>query len=226
MRTTPRRRGRAGLARRVRGDDGQMMAPLVIFLGITILAFTVSILVPVGAATNERSRSQTAADAAALAGAEELRKDWVYRVTAPVLLTMAIPPVHLSDGRASATTYASTNGSRVTSYSFDRSSTVRVEVESNTAAFPERNPSRSSRAEARSTVEMDVDFSACRWSAPPEPPPPPAGTGLPVFERTLTCGEWSASYLITNVPGSWPTASYVGTTPLQLFDDLEPRIVS
>lgn len=226
MATTGARRARAGLACRLRDDDGQMMAPFVLFLGVTILAFTVSILVPVGAATNERSRSQTAADAAALAGAEQLRTDWVFRITAPTLLTMQIPPVHSTDGRASATTYAQSNGSRVIQYGFDDVDSVYAKVESNTAAFPGRNPSSRPRAQAESTVEMDVDFTGCRWSAPPEPPPPPAGTGPPVFERTLTCGDWSASYVVTNVPGSWPTASYVGTTPRKLFQDLEPRIVS
>ncbi len=208
--------------RHLRDDSGQMMAAMVIFVGITILAFLVVAVVPVGASTNERSRSQTAADSAALAGAEEVRTQWVTLVTAPVLLTMVSPLAIPRDGSTSAYSYARRNGSEVQvgGYRFDRRNSVYAQVRSSSSAYPENG-----FAEASATVEMDVDFSACRWSAPPEPPPPPAGTGPPVFERTLTCGAWSASYLITNVPGTWPTASYVSDTPKGLFDDLEPRIV-
>ena len=78
-RTTTRGRARATTER----DGGQMMAALVIGLCVTLLAFLVVALVPVGAATERQDPSQTAADAAALAGAQAVRRHWVVKDTSP-----------------------------------------------------------------------------------------------------------------------------------------------
>lgn len=211
--------------RRPRGEDGQMAVAFIIFTAMLVLAFFVVALVPVGASTNERSRAQTAADAAALAGAEQARTTWVYTTTFPGLLSFLlgpVPPVTTLTGSAGANTYAAQNKATVLDYRMNPSQgTTYARVQHNTAAYPEHG-----RAEAEATAEMDIDFSDCRWDNPaPEPPPPPAGTGPPFFNRTLTCGAWSASYVVANVPGVYMTTTYVGDTALGLYDDLEPRLV-
>lgn len=211
--------------RRPRGEDGQMAVAFIIFTAMLVLAFFVVALVPVGASTNERSRSQTAADAAALAGAEEARTMWVYTITKPKLLLFSIGPPPgsmIGVGNASASTYAMQNGSRVTTSGLEPASgTFRADVESLDAAYPEHG-----KAVAGAEAKMDINFDGCRWDNPlPDPPPPPAGTGPPFFERTLICGRWSASYVIENLPPAYPTFSYAGDTADALFDDLEPRLV-
>jgi hypothetical protein len=209
--------------RRPRDDDGQMAAAMVIFLGMTVLAFFVVALVPVGAATNERSRSQTAADAAALAGAEEIRTQWVNVSTFPGVLTyplVPLPPVTPASGAAAATGYAAQNGSHVLEYRANPASgRVYAKVESNSAAYPEHG-----RSVSEATAEMDADFLGCRWDDPVPPPPVPQG-GPPLFDRTLTCGAWEATYQIANTVGLYPTVMWVGTTMTDLYDDLEPRLV-
>lgn len=213
---------RRGLARR--GDDaGQMMAPLVIFLGFTVLSFIVVALVPVGAATNERSRSQTAADAAALAGAEEARTIFssTSTVPGPQLLFLPgpatlLPPFTGATGSASANAYAAQNGSRLTGYSLSLArGRTHAEVQSNDAAYPEHG-----RAVAEATAEMDVSFD-CVWIG--VPPGAYFPSGAPTFTVTLQCGLWSATYTVLNEP-TYPTMSY-DTTPQGIYDDLEPRLV-
>ncbi|MCY7394718.1 MAG: pilus assembly protein TadG-related protein [Nocardioides sp.] len=214
------RRGRLGR----RGDDaGQMVAPLVIFLGFTVLAFIVVALVPVGAATNERSRSQTAADAAALAGAEEARTIFssTSTVPGPLLLFLPgeanlLPPFTGATGLASANSYAALNGSSVENYNLGvGSGRVYAKVQSNTAAYEEHG-----RAVAEATAEMDISFE-CTWSG--VLPGAYFPSGAPTFTVTLQCGQWSATYTVLNEPG-YATISY-DTTPQGIYDDLEPRLV-
>lgn len=208
------------------GDDGQMMTPLVIFLGFTVLAYLTIALVPVGAATNERSRSQTAADAAALAGAEEIRTTWVYSITFPGVLTYPAGPlpgaVNPGSGSSSATSYAAGNGSHVISYRVSPArGQVYTKVESNSSAYPENG-----RALSEATAEMAAGFSGCLWDNPVPPTPLPYGPAT--FERTLTCGAWQASYVLGNVSTGaiYPTLAYAaGDAPDDLFHDLEPRLV-
>jgi len=204
-------------------DEGQMMAPLVIFLGFTVLSFFVIALVPVGAATNERSRSQTAADAAALAGAEEARTLFSSTSTlpGPQLLFLPgpanlLPPYTGATGAASANAYAAQNGSHITRYSLDVArGRTHAEVRSNDAAYPEHG-----HAVAEATAEMDVSFN-CLWIG--VPPGAYFPYGAPTFTVTLRCGAWSATYTVLNEPG-YATINY-DTTPMAIYDDLEPRLV-
>ena len=205
-----------------RDDSGQMMASLLIFVGMTILSFFVIALFPVGAATNEKSRSQTAADAAALAGAEEIRTQWVYTSTLPGVLVfplVPLPPVTPASGSASAASYAQQNDAHVITYhAMPARGRTYAEVENNYRAYDDRG-----YAQSEATAEMDANFTGCRWDDPV--PPSPVPYGPPTFTRTITCGDWEATYLITNGNGYYPTISYVGTTSERLFDDLEPRLV-
>jgi hypothetical protein len=199
------------------------MVALVIALAMALLSFLVIALAPIGAATNEKTRSQTAADAAALGGAEEIRRTWVDVSTRPRILLYPQPPrppVLPYSGLGGAQSFAAANDARLTGYRADPAR-GRVEAEAtNTYAY---DPGRGF-ADSDATVEMDIDFSGCFWTNPVPPPPPNAG-GPPVFDRTIRCGAWTASYVVDNIPG-YPTISYSGgDNRRKLFDDLEPRIV-
>lgn len=228
--------------RRPTGDGGQMMAALVIALAVTLLAFVVIAVVPIGAATNEKTRSQTAADAAALAGAEALRTRWVDEDTAPnVGLGVQFYPGRgrsfrgpADDARSQAESYARQNGARITGYSLVRGrGEVRVEVENDYAAYPERG-----RATSRATADMDINFSRCRWSdeRPPgfltiEEAAAVGATTDPTFTVTLTCGDWEVEYEVVNssvalfkITG-YPPGRALGLYKKDLRDALEPRLV-
>ena len=57
---------------RVRGEDGQIIPPLLVILLLCLLFGFM--MLQVGLAADYKSRSQTAADAAALAGADALAR--------------------------------------------------------------------------------------------------------------------------------------------------------
>jgi hypothetical protein len=204
------------------------MVALVIALCMSLLTFIVIAAAPIGAATNEKSRSQTAADAAALGGAEEIRRIWVDVSTAPGVLMYPLPPVPPVlpvSGAVGAQSFAAANDARLGAGDYLVSPAQgRVYAKAtNTYAYD----SGRGFASSDSTVEMDIDFSGCFWTNPvPPPPPPPVGNGPTQFERTIRCGAWEASYWILNTPPTYPTISYTGGDSRdKLFDDLEPRIV-
>ncbi len=201
-----------------------MTTALVIFIGMLMLSFLVVVVVPFGAATDEKSRSQRAADAAALAGAQEIRTQWVDLSTAVGVLVFPLlptPPVAPFSGSGSATSYASVNQGQVVRYDVTPGQgRVFARVRNTDPAYP-----ATGTAESESTVEMDISFNGCRWDNP-IPPSPPGSGGPPFFDRTLICGEWRASYRIVNSPGSYRTVSYAGgDSRTGLYEDLEPRII-
>jgi hypothetical protein len=205
------------------------MVALVIGLCLAVLTFLVMAAVPIGAATNEKSRSQTAADAAALGAAEEIRLTWVDVSTAPRVLMYPVPPptppVMPFSGMSGAQSFAAANDARldVGDYHVTPARGRVYAKVTNTYAYDAGR----GYATSDSTVEMDIDFSGCLWTNPvPPPPPPPAGNGPPKFERTIRCGAWEASYWIANTPPAYPTIEYTfGDTREKLYDHLEPRIV-
>ncbi len=220
------------------GEQGQMVISLLVVVCIALIGFSVLLVVPIGAATDERTRSQTAADAAALAGAEAIRTDWLDRHTRPRLLTYSEnsgefggdDPHRTNDpgrsidggsGGSDAQTFAHRNGARLTSYLVDPiNGRVSVQVENMYTA-----DERSGRARSRAVAELDINFRNCRWN-PSEPPPRPDEGGPREFRATLICGTWSASYLVDNVSEQRPTRSYgPGSTRLTLDSSLEPRLV-
>ncbi len=240
---------------RLRTDDGQMMASFVVLLCLSILALFTIALVPIGAATNEKTRSQTAADAAALAGAEAIRDEWLSSLTSPGELTYldptripetpaedddddgdddgdpetAPPPAPPSDpgqfigastGQSAAQQYALRNGAQVVAYQVDPSrGQVYAAVENTQTAYEEYG-----RARSEATARVDLDLSACNW-VPGAPPPEQAEGGPAVFTARLTCGDFSADYLVDNSSPERPTIDYVGTSEAELYGDLEPRLI-
>jgi hypothetical protein len=147
-----------------------------------------------------------------------MAEQWVDAAAAPGLLRFGSPVPRLlpsGTGSGAAVSYASANGSSVTSYGADvRRGRATVVVRSDTSAFPENGS-----AESRAVAQVRADLPGCRWDDPlPD-------LAQPVFERTLECGEWEATYLIANDGLLYPTLSYVGDTRDGLLEDLEPRLV-
>lgn len=223
-------------ARRPRDDSGQMMTALVIGLCMTLLAFLVVALVPVGAATNEKTRSQTAADAAALAAAERIRTRWVDVDTEALGL---FHPAGGNPGRAlglglgmhgrgAAESFAASNDARVVSYSAALGrGRVSVEVENTYSALEGTEYGAAGRARSTAEAEMDADFEGCRWSERPPGLPTLESTppGPDTFEATLTCGAWSAEYTVSNSAVlMFPVLDRVSPRS-RLYDALEPRLV-
>ena len=205
--------------RRLRDDSGQMMAALIIALAITLLAFVVVAVVPVGAATNEKTRSQTAADAGALASAEAVSKQWIDDTDPANGLffgddpgkglglgeARGVTPIYGSDA---AEDYARLNDATVVDYRVvPGRGRVYAEVQNTRAAYPDRGKARSN-----ATAEMDVDFRSCRWSArPPGPTIESTPPGPETFPATLSCGRWSADYAVLNSALVQPPVTKYGT---------------
>lgn len=205
------------------GDSGQGMLPLMVLVSFSILVITFSLLVPWGSATTEKSQTQTAADAAALAAVQANRRVWDAGTkpgTLGMLSSTALPETARLAGCLSGADadYAGRNGASAVSCqraTRDGQGGVEVLVRNRSTSQPDTG-----RAEARAVAVMDVDLDGCRWT---EPPPPVAG---PVpFESTLVCGGWQATYLLQNVPPVYPTVSLVSPTEQQLYNGLEPRLV-
>ena len=140
---------------RPRSEEGQVLPALLLLL--VALAVGGVMLLQVGAGADLRARAQTAADAAALAGARELRSQLVLQVAATGTFGGAVDEAAIA---TAADDYAQRNGGRVTSYrriGFD----VLVAVESLDALGPEARPieSEGSRATARARARLTPSYS-------------------------------------------------------------------
>lgn len=104
----PRRRGNdAGL--RLRDQDGQIMPILMVTL--TSLIIVGVLLFQVARGSDQRSRAQTAADAAALAGVRDVRAQLEAQAR---LGLVDVARIDMGRVRAAAADYANRNGGRVT----------------------------------------------------------------------------------------------------------------
>lgn len=210
-----------------RDDSGQGMLPLMVLVAFSVLVILFSLLVPWGNATSEKSQTQTAADAAALAAAQDSRELWDVG-TQPGLLTYlgadTVAEAARRAGCLEADRYARNNEAVLVprgSCDFDGGGRVRVDVRAERTANP-----GTGLAEATATAQMDLDLTACAWSTLPPPlPGPPAGTGPPTFRATLGCGAWESEYELVNVPPYLAAVRLQPTDPVALFDSTAPRLV-
>ena len=150
------RRGRQLLGRPRRfGEEGQVLPALLLLM--VALAVGGVLLLQVGAGADLRARAQTSADAAALAGARELRSQLLMQVAGTGTFGGVVDEAAIA---AAADDYARRNGGRVTSYrrvGFD----VLVAVETLDALGPEARPidSEGSRATARARARLTPAYS-------------------------------------------------------------------
>jgi hypothetical protein len=136
-----------------------------VLVGFAIFTY---MAIPFGIAVDAKAQDRTAADAAALAGAEGVREDLLAG-----LGDDGIPgawtdlPGAAGLGRADAEAYARYNGSTLVSYFFDATDgTAHVEVEGHEV----------DGQLSRSSAVAQVDLPSC---APLDPPDPPAPSETP-----------------------------------------------
>lgn len=138
-------------------------ALLVTALLIGFAAF-VYLAVPFGTAVDAKAQNRTAADAAALAGAEGVREDLLATIGSDgVPGSWTDLPGAAGLGQPAAAEYAALNDARLVEYWFDPSNgTAHATVEGRGV---DGEPSRSSAV-------AQVDLPSCEALEPPEPPEP------------------------------------------------------
>ncbi|WP_166139796.1 pilus assembly protein TadG-related protein [Nocardioides ochotonae] len=221
--------------RRRRDESGQVTTGLIIAVVVALIAVAISGVALLARGVDEKSQAQSAADAAALAGAGALSE------LLPQLLAMMTSRDDLGGtagcafGQDRASTYAQKNDATLTAYCFDfRRGEVEASVQMNDPVSDEIDA-----AEARAVASTGLDLSTCSWNDedPPEPSPTPTptpepsdgpsdgptedpGPPPPPPDRgtTFTCGPLTAEFVIDGETGR---LSFVD---LEL-DGLEPRLI-
>lgn len=227
MRNPQRRRARP------RDESGQVTTGLVMVVMVGLLAVALLGVFGLSRGVDERSKAQSAADAAALAGAGALQE------AVPAVLALLTRPdqdlgslVTCNFGRDDADAYATSNDATITYYCFDfAADRVEVEVEMNDDVSADVGP-----AEAGAIASTGLDLADCSWDteeppaetetptpdpdpspsgppSPPESPPPPPDLG-----STLECGPLTAQFTVGGESGLLTLDDFE-------LDDLEPSLV-
>lgn len=228
------------------GDDrGAAALALIVGVVLSALALVAFVVVPLTQSTGLAGRSTSAADAAALAGAQRAREvalDAVLAVTAGGSVADAMPP---SVGISAAQTYAQRNGAELVGARYEadlRADRVRVEVR---VPDPDGETSGTHRA---AEAELGVALDRCRLTrtlVPPPPPPPPTPTPTPdpsasptptpsptppppppppVWDYAFTCADGGGSQLVRFGP-TRDLADVRQDMRRWLDSRLEPRLV-
>lgn len=155
---------------RLRRDDGGQITTALVIVG-TVLVVSLGLLVTkLGQATDQRSQVQSAADAAALAGAQQIRHD------APLQILNAIRAGGGGNfvsgmGHEKASELANRGGAQLVQYCYsplDDTVTVAVDSLNNSAS--------GSPAKAGAVSQVGLALGDCKV---PRPPPPPPATPSP-----------------------------------------------
>ncbi len=151
---------------RTRDERGAAASALLVTALLVGFAAFVYLAVPFGTATDAKAQNRTAADAAALAGAEGVREDLLASIGSDgVPGSWTDLPGAAGLGQAAAAEYAELNDARLVEYWFDPvDGTAHATVEGR--GF-DGEPSRSSAV-------AQVDLPSCDALEPPEPPEEPA----------------------------------------------------
>jgi hypothetical protein len=216
--------------RSTRGERGQVTTALVIIVVVALVTLSVVGLMALARGVDEKSQAQSAADAAALAGAAVLSdelpdllgliddKDDVFGLVGGCGL-----------GQDEAATYASKNEAVLTGYCFDLAAgRVEADVRMSEPVSDDVGPARAS-----AVASPGLDLSSCSWNdeepeptptptpsptpteppdEPPPPPPPPPDIGT-----TLSCGPLTAEFVIGGESGL--------LTLVDVEVDLEPSLI-
>ncbi len=217
---------------RARGEQGQVTTALVIVVIVGLVTVGIFGVLGLARGVDQKSRAQSAADAAALAGAGTLSDQL------PEILALVDTKGDLASltgcalGQDRAEEYSQRNGATLTSYCFDLArDEVMAEVEMWEPVTSDVGP-----AVARAIASTGLDISQCSWaddeppepeeseepsedptdepSSPPPPPPPP-----PDLDTTLSCGPLTAIFTIGGETG------LLRLVDVQLSGSLEPRLV-
>jgi hypothetical protein len=194
---------------RLRTDDRGQITTALVIVG-TVLVFALALAgSKLGQATDQKGDVQTAADAAALAGAQQIAHDAPGLVLKAVLSKTSGPPADnppadnppadntaefdCGTGRDSASRFATQNGARLTDYCYyPGTDTVSVTVQSLT------NSVSGSPAMATAQARVGVALGDCDFPSPQtsEPTPTPTATfsstpsgSPPDVPGTVRCGD-------------------------------------
>lgn len=170
------------------GDDsGQAGVAAVLVAVVGLLLVITVVLLPIADGADLDARTQNAADAAALAGADGITEQ-VFDGLGSRLALRGDPRDLIGGGLpglTAAEANAAQNGVRVTDYAFSGLE-VQVAVES-----VETLDSEPRRLEREAGARLGFDLSACRWVGEEpepelEPEPSPEPTAVPTAEPTPT----------------------------------------
>jgi len=155
---------------RARDERGAAATALLVTALLIGFAAFIYLAVPFGTAVDAKAQNRTAADAAALAGAEGVREDLLASIGSDgVPGSWTDLPGAAGLGQPAAAEYAALNDARLVEYWFDPSDgTAHATVEG-----------RGVDGEvSRSSAVAQVDLPSCESLEPPEPPEDPeAGDG-------------------------------------------------
>lgn len=208
-----------------RDDRGQITTALVM-VGIVLLVALGLLVTKLGQATDQKSKVQIAADAAALAGAQQIRKD-VPGLVLTAIRDRAMNPFAQNPcgmGREQAMDFAGRAGAEVVTYCYDPDTdTVQVSVESLSVSVS------GEKAMAAAEARVGMTLGACNVlpAAPTTSPPPttstPTTTSSTRANRSVTvaCGGLSIDVVLDDSTGviTQPSIS-------EIFDMFEPALKS
>jgi hypothetical protein len=195
-----RRRGR-------RDDAGQVVTAVLVLVVLGLLVVAVQVLLPVGRAADLKERAQAAADAAALAGAQDVKREVITRWSVPLIAPADLDNwLGCPNGAGEAAAFAGRNDARVTRYchafAIDR---VQARVEGNT-------PLDGRRPLAAADARLGIPWSACRLR------PDPAA---PLARVIYDCGSLEVPFDVEPVTGRLT----IDVPPGFLEGRLTPRLV-
>ena len=159
-------------ARSARREGGQAATALIIVFSLFLLGFGFLYVFRLAKAGDEAAGLQTAADAAALAGAQSIVKEMPGAILAAIEHRSGLPG---GMGQAAASEFALRNDASLVSYSYyPAAEKIEVRVRS-------RKPLETGHYEyATATSRVGVRIGACTVPAKPKPtPPPPPPSPLP-----------------------------------------------
>ncbi|MGN6415702.1 pilus assembly protein TadG-related protein [Flexivirga sp.] len=190
------------VCRGAKDESGQVATGLIICSVLALVAVTFWVMLPIGSAVNQKSATQNAADAAALAGAGTVIDHVVED-----LATLPVGPFEPQTfscglGESEARRLATDNGSRVTSYCYDwRSDRATVDVASIAAL------SGGQHSKAKAVARTGVLWGACHFddlpTSRPSPTPTPSSSAssspspsssAPAEPVRLVCGGMTIDY--------------------------------
>jgi len=208
-------------------DSGQIALGLILLVMVLLLVLAVRVFVPFGQATDQKAGSRAAADAAALAGAQQIQEEL------PDTLRNAVEEAATTDdlldvmdsvtaglGRQAASEYADHNDADLIGYRYSPSDgEVWAQVRYREAA------ENGQSAQSQASADIGLRLGSC--ALPDTPTPTPSRSGDDADDRSeesqlvLTCGELELDVVLDGEDGSADL-----TTDLDdLFDGLDPALV-
>lgn len=154
-------------------DSGAATTTILVVGMVLVLSLLFMLILPLTRGADQASQSQNAADAAALAGAKEIKRTVLDGLASGNLLVLTGP--WASRGSTEASNYATRNGASLIQYSYDAyTDEVRAHIRFDTAGVE-----GTARVERPAVAELGVALMQCEITTDelePEPEPEPSPT--------------------------------------------------